>query len=218
MRKFISASACLILMFLTSELSAQRDITAVTRNSPFDKMIHFVPLPLFVGGMELGYEKATTHKESFYIQMGYYGSESANALKIKDDGYSNMIGVKLEMQYRFYLKTNNYKKNVWIAPFLNFKTLSAKYDNTISTYMGPPTYGYTYKTISENRSASTVSLGYMMGSRRSIFENIYLDASIGGGIFIPVAGDDHKELNMPLVNPYQRSIQFKANLGICIAL
>lgn len=206
------------MTFSASGIYAQKDISSVTRNSPYDKMIHFVPLPLFVGGMELGYEKSTTHKESFYMQLGYYGSQSANALRIKDDAYSNMIGLKMEMQYRFYLKTNNYKKNVWIAPFVNFKTLSAKYENTVYTRSGPPTYTTTSKVVSENRSATTVSLGYMMGSRSSIYENIYLDFSVGGGIFIPVAGDNHSDLNMVLVNPYQRSIQFKANLGICIAL
>jgi hypothetical protein len=181
-------------------------------------MIHFIPLPLFVGGLEMAFEKPTSNKESFYIQMGYYTSKSANPLNIKEEGYSDMNGFKVEFQYRFYKKSNNYKKNMWISPFLNFKTLSSDFETTTAVSSGPPNYNTIYTTTNENLSASTVSFGYMLGLRRAMSENIYFDFSFGGGLFIPVSGDDHEALSIPVFNPYIKGIQFKGNLGFCIAL
>lgn len=184
-----------------------------TRKSPYKKMVHFNPLALTIGGMEIGYETATTHKESFMVMAGYYLSQEAGFLDLKDD-YSNMSGMRIEMQYRFYRKNNNYIKNVYLAPFLNFKTQTADLNKT--TYVGGmnPTTLVTTTT----KSATTVALGYMLGTRKSIFENIYLDAGIGGGIFFPVSGSDHKDLNIGLFSPFQKGVQFKANFGLLIAL
>jgi hypothetical protein len=184
----------------------------VTRTSLYKKMIHTNPLSLTVGGFEMGFEKVTQQKESFYIQAGYYLSQAAGSLDVKDDGYSNMNGVRLELQYRFYRKSNNYIKNIFIAPFVNFKTISADFETTQYSSSGTRT------TIKEKRAATTVSFGYMMGIRKSVFENVYMDFSIGGGVFIPAAGDSHEKVNIPFVNPYQRGVQFKANLGFCLAL
>lgn len=221
MKALSTVLGLLIATSMALPLSAQKEITPVTRNAPYSKMIHFNPLPLFVGGFEMGFEHATTHKESFYTQLGYYTSEPAGSLVFANGGsgdYEKMNGLRLELQYRFYRKTNNYIKNVFIGPYFNFKTLSANYVETKSIYNGPPTYTYTTTTTTEKRAATTVSVGYMMGIRKSVFENIYMDFSFGGGIYIPVAGDYHKELNIPFVNPYQRGVQFRANLGFCIAL
>lgn len=99
----------------------------VTRSSPYKKMIHLNPLAMMIGGFELGLEKATTSKESFLFNVGYYISENAGFLKLKDDRLSDMNGLRVDLQYRFYRKTNNYIKNVFIAPFVNFKTLTAKH-------------------------------------------------------------------------------------------
>ena len=90
----------------------------VTKRSPFKKMVHFNPFALMIGGFELGFEKPTTSKESFLFNFGYYLSEEAGFLDLKDD-YKNMSGVRIDLQYRFYKKTNNYIKNVYFAPFLN---------------------------------------------------------------------------------------------------
>jgi hypothetical protein len=181
-----------------------------TKKSPYKKMIHFNPLALTIGGMEIGYETATTHKESFLIMAGYYLSQEAGFLDLKDD-YSNMSGLRVEMQYRFYRKNNNYIKNVYLAPFLNFKTQTADLNKT--TYTGGSSI-----VTSTTKSATTVAFGYMLGTRKSIFENIYLDAGIGGGIFLPVSGSDHKDLNIGLFSPFQKGVQFKANFGLLIAL
>lgn len=181
-----------------------------TKKSPYKKMIHFNPLALTIGGMELGYESATTSKESFLFNAGFYLSEEAGFLDLKND-YSNMSGLRIEMQYRFYRKPNNYIKNVFLAPFFNFKTQSADYKET--TYSGG-----TSVVKTTTHSATTVGVGYMLGSRKSIFENIYLDAGIGGGIFFPVSGSYHKELNIGLFSPFQKGVQFKASFGLLIAL
>lgn len=185
----------------------------VTKNGLYKKMIHLNPLALTIGGFEMGYERVTTKKESFYINAGYYLSSEAGALDLKDE-YSNMNGFRLEVQYRFYRKPNNYIRNVYLAPFANFKTVSADYNRYI--YNSSPPYGST--TVTENRSATTVSFGYMLGMRRSVFENIYMDLGIGGGIFLPVSGDNHKDLNIGLFSPYQKGVQFKASFGFSIAL
>ena len=185
----------------------------VTKNGLYKKMIHLNPLALTIGGFEVGYERVTTKKESFYINAGYYLSSEAGALDLKDE-YSNMNGFRLEVQYRFYRKPNNYIRNVYLAPFANFKTVSADYNRYI--YNSSPPYGST--TVTENRSATTVSFGYMLGMRRSVFENIYMDLGIGGGIFLPVSGDNHKDLNIGLFSPYQKGVQFKASFGFSIAL
>ena len=185
----------------------------VTKNGLYKKMIHLNPLALTIGGFEMGYERVTTKKESFYINAGYYLSAEAGALDLKDE-YSNMNGFRLEAQYRFYRKPNNYIRNVYLAPFANFKTVSADYNRYI--YNSSPPYGST--TVTENRSATTVSFGYMLGMRRSVFENIYMDLGIGGGIFLPVSGDNHKDLNIGLFSPYQKGVQFKASFGFSIAL
>ena len=155
-----------------------------TKKSPYKKMIHFNPLALTIGGMEIGYETATTHKESFLIMAGYYLSQEAGFLDLKDD-FSNMSGLRVEMQYRFYRKNNNYIKNVYLAPFLNFKTQTADLNKT--TYTGGSSI-----VTSTTKSATTVALGYMLGTRKSIFENIY--------------------------SPFQKGVQFKANFGLLIAL
>lgn len=185
----------------------------VTKNGLYKKMIHLNPLALTIGGFEMGYERVTTKKESFYINAGYYLSSEAGALDLKDE-YSNMNGFRLEVQYRFYRKPNNYIRNVYLAPFANFKTVSADFNRYI--YNSSPPYGST--TVTENRSATTVSFGYMLGMRRSVFENIYMDLGIGGGIFLPVSGDNHKDLNIGLFSPYQKGVQFKASFGFSIAL
>lgn len=207
-----------IFCFFSVNLFAQKEITAVTRSNPYHKMIHILPLPLFVGGLEMAFEKPTSNKESFLVQVGYYSSQSANPLNIKEDGYSNMNGLKVEMQYRFYRKSNNYKKNFWISPFINFKTLSAEFESTTTFNSGPPLYNITYLETKENRAASTLSFGYMLGLRRAMFDNVYFDMSFGGAMFIPVAGDNHEELHIPVMNPYMKGIQFKGNIGFCIAL
>lgn len=210
----------LFLILLAFSSQAQREYTAVTKNTTYDKMIHFLPLPLFVSGLAIGFEKPTSTKESFYMELGYYSSQNANSLDIKDiDGdFSDMNGLKFEMQYRFYKKSNNYKKNIWISPFVNFKTISAGLEENIYTSSGPPNYYSTYITTSDNKSASTVSFGYMLGIRRAMMDNVYFDMSFGGGIFIPVAGDDHEYFNIPVFNPYEKAIQFKGNIGFCVAL
>ncbi|MCC6817876.1 MAG: hypothetical protein IT245_03165 [Bacteroidia bacterium] len=183
-----------------------------TKKSPYKKMIHFNPLALTIGGLELGYETSVTHKESFIVNVGYYLSQEAGFLDLKDD-YSNMNGFRIEMQYRFYRKNNNYIRNVFLAPFFNLKTQSADHNEIVYTPSSPSSI-----TKTTTYSASTIGVGYMLGSRKSIFENIYLDAAIGGGVFIPVSGDHHKELNIGLFNPFQKGVQFKASFGILIAL
>lgn len=209
-------SIFLSLMLAVSSLSlsaATKFDEPVTKNGLYKKMIHLNPLALTIGGFEMGYERVTTKKESFYINAGYYLSSEAGALDLKDE-YSNMNGFRLEVQYRFYRKPNNYIRNVYLAPFANFKTVSADYNRYI--YNSSPPYGST--TVTENRSATTVSFGYMLGMRRSVFENIYMDLGIGGGIFLPVSGDNHKDLNIGLFSPYQKGVQFKASFGFSIAL
>lgn len=209
-------SIFLSLMLAVSSLSLSaltKFDEPVTKNGLYKKMIHLNPLALTIGGFEMGYERVTTKKESFYINAGYYLSSEAGALDLKDE-YSNMNGFRLEAQYRFYRKPNNYIRNVYLAPFANFKTVSADYNRYI--YNSSPPYGST--TVTENRSATTVSFGYMLGMRRSVFENIYMDLGIGGGIFLPVSGDNHKDLNIGLFSPYQKGVQFKASFGFSIAL
>jgi hypothetical protein len=185
----------------------------VTKNGLYKKMIHLNPLALTIGGFEMGYEMATTKKESFYINAGYYLSAEAGALDLKDD-YSNMNGFRIEAQYRFYRKPNNYIRNVYLAPFANFKTVSADLDQYIYSNSPP----WTSTKVVQKQSATTVSFGYMLGMRRSVFENIYMDLGIGGGIFLPVSGDNHKDLNIGLFSPYQKGVQFKASFGFSIAL
>lgn len=218
MKLIQSSSVLIILAFNVVSLNAQREISAVTRSNPYDKMIHFNPLPLLIGGFEMGFEKATTHKESIYTQLCYYTSKDAGLYDLKSGNYSNLNGVKIDLQYRFYRKTNNYVKNVWIAPFLNFKTISLHYEEEQITYGNIYPYTTTRTKINENRMATTLSFGYMMGMRKYIFENIYVDYSLGGGIYIPVAGDNHGQLNIPFIAPYQRGVQLRFNLGFCIAL
>lgn len=196
---------------------AQKEFSSVTRNTPFDKMVHFIPIPLLVGGFEMGYEKSTTHKESFYGQVGYYTAKDPGLYKLKNDGYSDMNGIKIECQYRFYRKPNNYIKNVWIGPFAAFKTMALKYTETTYTTTYNP-YNVKTNVINENRMATSVAFGYMMGLRKSVFENIYLDLSFGGGVYLPVAGSNHEQLNIGLIAPYQRGVQLRMNLGFCIAL
>ncbi len=210
MKKLIILS---ILSAFAANSKAQNIPTALVRNAYFKKMIHANPISLIAGGMELAYESAVTNKQSFYTQVGYYTSAAAGALDIGGDEYKDMDGVKVELQYRFYRKTNNYIKNVFITPFLNFKTLTAT--KTTLVYNSSPNVSTMLK---EKQNATTISVGYMMGIRKSIFENIYMDLSIGGGVFIPIMGDNHEAFNIPLVNPYQRGVQFKANLGLCMAL
>lgn len=189
------------------------DFAPVTKNAPYKKFIHLNPFALLVGGIEFGYEAPQTPKQSLLMNFGYYNSKEAGNLDIIDD-YSNMSGVRLDMQYRFYRKTNNYIRNVYIAPYFNFKTISA--DRNYRRYLGPPSYNYA--DSSAKHSASSVSVGYMVGYRKSVFENIYMDLGIGGGMFIPVSGDNHSDLNIPLFSPYNRGVQFKAHIGFCIAL
>jgi hypothetical protein len=220
MKNIKSISVLFLLFTFVFSVSAQREVTAVTKNNPYDKMIHFLPLPLFVSGLAIGFEKPTSTKESFYMELGYYSSQNANALDIKDinGDFSDMNGLKFELQYRFYKKSNNYKKNIWISPFLNFKTISASLEETTSVSSGPPLYYTNYITTSDNKSASTISFGYMLGIRRAMMDNVYFDMSFGGGIFIPVAGDDHEYFNIPVFNPYEKAIQFKGSIGFCVAL
>lgn len=207
----------LFTAFIATSALAQKEYSALTRNNPYKKMIHFIPVPLLVGGFEMGYEKATAHKESFYTQVGFYTSANPGLYKLKNEGYSDMNGLKVEGEYRFYRKPNNYIKNVWIGPFVAFKTLSLKYTETIYTTTYNP-YSVKTSTLNENRMASTVAFGYMMGLRKSVFENIYLDLSLGGGVFLPVSGNNHEQLNIGLISPYQRGVQLRMNLGFCIAL
>lgn len=189
------------------------DFAPVTKSSPYKKFVHLNPFALLVGGLEFGYEAPQTPKQSLLMNVGYYNSKEAGGLDIKDD-YSNMSGLRVDMQYRFYRKTNNYIRNVYLAPYFNFKTISA--DRHYTRYVGPPNYNYIDSTA--KHSATSVSFGYMVGYRKSIFENIYMDLGIGGGMFIPVSGENHSDLNIPLFSPYNRGVQFKAHIGFCIAL
>lgn len=180
----------------------------VTKRSPYKKMVHFNPFALMIGGFELGFEKPTTTKESILFNFGYYLSEEAGFLDLKDN-FKNMSGVRIDVQYRFYKKTNNYIKNVYFAPFLNIKTMTADkgtYDSK------------TYKTNYESKSATTLSIGYLLGIRKSIFENVYLDLGIGGGIYIPASGLDHSDLHIGLFQPFKKGVQFRAHSSILIAL
>jgi hypothetical protein len=189
------------------------DFAPVTKSSPYKKFVHLNPFALLVGGLEFGYEATQTPKQCLLMNFGYYNSKEAGGLDIKDD-YSNMSGLKIDMQYRFYRKTNNYIRNVYIAPYFNFKTISA--DRNYRRYTYAPNYNYVDSTA--KHSATTVSVGYMVGYRKSIFENIYMDLGIGGGMFIPVSGENHSDVNIPLFSPYNRGVQFKAHIGFGIAL
>ncbi len=207
-----------LLISINSLFSQEGRNLNLTKTTYYKKMIHFNPLSLFVGGMDMGFEKATTNKESFKIDVAYYLSENAGSLNLGGDNYSDLNGMRIEFQYRFFRKTNNYARNLFIAPFVNFKTISAKYTETKTVSSGPPNYTYTTTKTVTNQSASTVSFGYILGYRKSIMENIYFDASIGGGLFFPVSGSYHKDLNVPFFAPYQKGANFKASFGLLIAL
>jgi hypothetical protein len=212
MNKSIILSLILALNVISLSAVTKFD-EPVTKNGLYKKMFHLNPLALTIGGFEMGFERPTTKKESFYVNAGYYLSAEAGALDLKDD-YSNMSGFRIEAQYRFYRKPNNYIRNVYLAPFANFKTVSAEHINYTYNNLPP----YTSTQVVQKYSATTVSFGYMLGMRRSVFENIYMDLGIGGGIFLPVSGDYHNELNIPLFSPYQKGVQFKASFGFSIAL
>lgn len=180
----------------------------VTKRSPYKRMIHFNPLALTVGGFEMGYEVANKPKTLLGISLGYYLSSDGGILEFVDD-YKNLNGMRIEFQYTFLRKPNNYIKNVYLTPFLNFKTLSAE--------------KVQYNTLlrqdeSIKKSATTVGFGYILGVRKSIFENIYLNLGIGGGIYFPVSGEDHNDMDVPFLFPMKKGVQFRANTGIYIAL
>ncbi len=199
-----------LLLFTASILFSQNHQDKsylLSRNAPYKKVIHFMPLSLSIGGLEVGFEKPTSTKESIKIDAGIYISENAGALKIKDDNYNNLSGFRTELQYRFYKHANNYKNNYFLAPFLNVKTLTADYSSNLNGIRN-----------NEVRSASAASFGYMVGFHNALMDNVYLDFSVGGGLIIPISGDFHEELSIPFFNPYQRGTILKANFGFSIAL
>lgn len=197
-----------VMMAQAHTFKINEDDLPVTKRSPYKKMVHFNPFALMIGGFELGFEKPTTTKESFLFNFGYYLSEEAGFLDLKDD-FKNMSGVRIDIQYRFYKKTNNYIKNVYFAPFLNIKTMTAE--------MGEYNM-LDKKTYYVSKSATTLSVGYLLGLRKSIFENVYLDLGIGGGVYIPASGSDHSDLHIGLFQPFKKGVQFRAHSSILIAL
>jgi len=182
------------------------------QSQSFKSLIHIMPLSLTVGGLEAGFEKPVSPKQSFKIDAGVYLSQNAGALKIKDEGYSDMSGFRTEMQYRFYKRTNNYSNNLFIGPYINIKTMSAKYQGFIYNPNGFPT------AVNTIHSASSASFGYLMGFRNNVMENIFLDFYFGGGINLPISGNNHEELNIPFFSPYQKGTQLKGGFSVVIAL
>lgn len=208
----------LLCVLLFTQLSAHTNVKTldelpVVRSRPYDRMFSSNPLAMLIGGFELGYEAAVTPKQSIVVNAGYYLSEEAGFLDVNGD-FQDMTGFRLEMQMRFYKKNNNYIKNMFFAPFVNLKTQSAY--EVSSTQMNTPPY--TRTSVLTKRDATNVGIGYLIGSRKSLYENIYLDLGLGGGVYIPVSGEGHKDLHIGLFTPFRKGVQFKGYVGILIAL
>jgi hypothetical protein len=202
---------CFTQLSAKTKLEAMDDLPVV-RSRPFDRMFSSNPLAMIMGGFELGYEAALTPKQSLVINAGYYLSEEAGFLDVKGD-FQDMTGFRLEMQLRFYKKNNNYIKNMFFAPFVNLKTQSA-YETTSISLNTPP---YRQEVLTK-RDATNIGIGYIIGTRKSLYENIYLDLGIGGGVYIPVSGEGHKDLHIGLFSPFRKGVQLKGYAAILIAL
>lgn len=183
-----------------------------TSDTLYRRMIHFNPLALIGSGLEMAYETAVNGKESFLVNGTYFLSQRASILDLKDN-YSNLNGFRVEIQYRFYKKDNYYINNLFIAPFLNIKSETADFHETIVNN-GSST---TIKKIT-SQYATTLSGGVMLGSRKSIHDNIYLDAAFGASVNAPVDGEHHEELSVGALSPFQKSVTLKASFGLLIAL
>jgi hypothetical protein len=199
-------------MSAKTKMEAMDDLPVV-RSRPFDRMFSSNPLAMIMGGFELGYETALTPKQSLVINAGYYLSEEAGFLDVKGD-FQDMTGFRLEMQLRFYKKNNNYIKNMFFAPYVNLKTQSA-YELTNISMSSPP---YSRQEVLTKRDATNIGIGYIIGTRKSLYENIYLDLGIGGGVYVPVSGEGHKDLHIGLFSPFRKGVQLKGYAAILIAL
>jgi len=218
--KYLKTLAALCFLFVSLSVVGQRSRTAprgsinqaeTVQSQPFKSLIHIMPLSLTVGGLEAGFEKPISPKQALKIDAGVYLSQNAGALKVKDEGYSDMSGFRTEVQYRFYKRTNNHADNLFIGPYANVKTISAKYQG----FMNSGGFQVPINTI---RTASSASFGYLMGFRNNLMENIFLDFYFGGGINLPVSGNDHEALNIPFFSPYQKGTQLKGGFSVVIAL
>ncbi len=198
-------------------LTAQRKVirsndkgqeSPLVQNGIFKNMIHLMPLSMTVGGLEAGYEQVVKEKQSIFFSGGFFLSQNAGGLSFNGN-YQNLTGFKSEFQYRFYKRTINHRSNIFLAPSLLVKTTSAE----LTSYNV-----LTNKEEITTQSASSFALGYMLGVRNNVMDNIFVDFMIGGGINLPISGDAHKELHVPFFSPYQRGTQIRAGFNVVIAL
>lgn len=213
MKKLFSIVTCLLFC---ANAFAQDDVSEIlVRNKLFKNTFFINPGPLFAGGLDVGLEIFhKKQKKSVVINVGYYLSKNAGSLDLAHAGgyFENMEGLRVDMQYRLYRKPNNYIKNLYIGPFLTVKTISA---NDITETKLPST-GIVVK--SERRvTASAVGFGYLIGIKQSIYENFYFDINFGGSVTIPIAGNGNDAVNIPIINPYIKSINPRVNFGFGIA-
>ncbi len=196
----------------------------VLEDKPHRFEIVFFPLSFFVSGLEAGLEIPTASRQSVRISAGYfysYSADSYNTFGSTYDGiyryeYNEMEGFRTELQYRWYwhdaIRYMNSYENIYLALFGVYKTVRLEGERSVEDWTLP-----IQPIIEETYRASAASLGVLFGIKAVFWNKVAVDANFGGGI-TPTNIGDVERAHIPMVNPYRRSIHFKAGLALGILI
>lgn len=181
-------------------------------NNTYNQAFLINPLNFFVGGFEIGYEKIKNTK-SYKLFGGYYFLDNPSFYEDPDpvisDKYANLEGFRLEFQY-LHIKPVKNDFRYYGGAYAVAKGMSMDVSRTAAGSSSTVTTDYTARAFSG-------SLGVIAGVRTYIYENIFMDAFIGGGITFPFSGSFIDDIHIDVVNPFKRSINPRAGFSVGIA-
>lgn len=199
----------LLLVALAS--FGQRGYTTSEQRKRLKNEFVLMPLPLFMSGFEVGFERIAGDKKGFRFLGGYYLNEQPVEDNTPYDA-RNLEAFRLEVQYRNYRHPYFAKANQYLAPFLVIK--SGKIEDVLRAY---DPFTQREKEIVSQYTASSVIFGVLFGQKSEIMSNVYFDFNFGASVCLPVMDDGARYLHRDVINPYKRYIGPRMSIGLSLA-
>jgi len=167
--------------------------------------ISILPFSLLGSGLELAYEHfLPASRESVHINVGYFVATNPYFY----DNYNLFSGFRAELQYRFHLlKTPYQRTGFYVAPYAQVKSISLTKNEDPGD---PPFIPFSPKKIDE---AMALGLGVVFGYQQRYASRLVVDFYLGGGLIVPATGNT-EQVDISILNPYNRGIAVHGGCGI----
>lgn len=222
MTKKIIFPFLVLLMYNTSFVFASGNGSSATNRSSvsakdttktqYNSILSIQPFSLIAGGLDLSFEQRLSKQLSVRLNFGYFLSADPIGY---DSSFEDMDGFRGELQLRRYINSDKRKtpEGIYIAPYALYRQIkmSEEYWD-----WNPNTGESTVTKL--NREASAASGGLVIGAQYISKARITLDIFAGGGVYIPIEDSAADDVNIPVVNPYKKTISPRFGFSIGVAL